>query len=73
MKTVLVFKTSVVNHYTAQKIKPLLDSLMHKGEKWNFDLEDCDHILRVEALTVQASAIIRNMNNAGFLCSELED
>jgi hypothetical protein len=73
MKTVLVFKTSVADNFAIHEIKPLLDKLMHKDEKWNFDLEDCDNILRVEALKIQASVIIKNMESAGFLCSELED
>ncbi|HEY0056568.1 MAG TPA: hypothetical protein VGB63_14535 [Pedobacter sp.] len=73
MKTVLVFKTSVADSFTIHKIKPILDRLMHNDGDWNFDLEDCDNILRVETLTIQASVIIKNMESAGFLCSELED
>ncbi len=73
MKAVLVFKTSVTTSQKAGRIKPLLDKLMNEGEKWNFDLEDCDHILRVEAVCLQPAVIIQNLNNAGFLCVELED
>ena len=54
MKTVLVFKTSVT---TTGQISPLLDNLIDKSEKWNFDLEDCDNILWVEAISLQAAAI----------------
>ena len=46
---------------------------MHSREKWNFDLEDCDRILRVEAFTLQASVIIEKLNLEGFFCAELED
>ena len=73
MKTVLVFKTSVTTSRKVSKIKPLLDDLMNECERWNFDLEDCDYILRVEAVSLQASAIIENLNHAGFTCAELED
>lgn len=73
MKTVLVFKTSVTTSRKADMVKPLLDNLMDKGEKWNFDLEDCDHILRVEAIFLQAAVIMENLKNAGFACVELED
>lgn len=73
IKTVLVFKTSVTTDRKVSKIKPLLDSLMDKSEKWNFDLEDCDHILRVEAVSLQPSVIIEKFKNAGFACIELED
>ncbi|QCR21616.1 hypothetical protein [Pontibacter sp. SGAir0037] len=73
MKTVLVFKTSVSTCCCALQVKPLLDELMGSGETWNFDLEDCDRILRVEAVSLQASIIIRSLNEAGFACEELED
>lgn len=51
----------------------MLDSLMGSGESWNFDLEDCDHILRVEAFSLQASVIISSLRQAGYACEELED
>jgi len=46
MKTVLVFKTSVTTTGQISRISLFLDNLMDKSEKWNFDLEDCDNILR---------------------------
>lgn len=73
METVLVFKTSVTTNRKVSKVKPLLDSLLNRSEKWNFDLEDCDHILRVEAISVQAAAVIQKLRDAGFACVELED
>lgn len=73
MKTVLVFKTSVTTTDKARLVKPLLDNLMDTSEKWNFDLEDCDNILRVEAVSVHPSVIIQNLQNAGFGCEELKD
>ena len=73
METVLVFKTSVKTNRSVSKVKPLLDRLLDKSEKWSFDLEDCDHILRVEAVSVQATAIIEKLRHAGFACQELED
>lgn len=73
METVLVFRTSVTTNRKISKVRPLLDSLMNRSEKWNFDLEDCDRILRVEAVSVQASAIIEKLECAGFACEELED
>ena len=56
-----------------RKLKPLLDKLMCEGDKWNFDLEDCDHILRVETRTLTATAIIQQLEMAGYECRELED
>jgi hypothetical protein len=73
MKTVLVFKTSITNNEKANEVRGLLDNLMDIREKWNFDLEDCDHILRVEAESVHPSTIIKQLENAGFACEELQD
>lgn len=55
------------------KVKPILDRLMQTDDKWNFDLEDGDHILRVETWSIQASTIITELRNAGYRCAELED
>lgn len=72
MKRILVFKTSV-HEPQLGLVKPVLDKLMDKNEQWNFDLEDCDHILRVEAFSLQAHAIIEHLDKAGFSCIELQD
>lgn len=73
MQTVLVFKTTVTNHNQVKQIRPVLDQLLSPPEKWTFDLEDCDNILRVVAQTLPADAIINTLNQAGFSCEELAD
>lgn len=49
MKVVEVFKTNIKNPDTAQLIIEKLKELL-PGTKINFDLEDCDCILRVETV-----------------------
>ncbi len=39
--------------------------------KWNFDLEDCDNIFRVENSKISNTAIISIFNTVGFECIEL--
>ena len=73
MKKVLVFKTSVENPHDLESIEPLLNSLMSTNERWSFDLEDCEHILRVEAVSIEAGIIIECLTRVGFSCAELED
>ena len=73
MKTVLVFKTSVTSQSGIDRVKHLLNDLLHENERWNFDLEDCDRILRVEAFHIQASKIEEQLKQAGFMCAELPD
>jgi hypothetical protein len=72
-KTIWVFRTNVSTRMDQHKVKPQLDRLMRKDDKWNFDLEDCDHILRVETSSLAASSIIDVLVHAGYRCEELED
>jgi len=71
MKTVLVFKTSVTGRSEVNTLKPQLNQLINANERWNFDLEDCDNILRVETFSTQARAIKDTLQQQGFLCEEL--
>ena len=48
MNKVLLFKTSVCNQTDISKLKVHLANAIKNG-KWNFDLEDCDNILRIES------------------------
>ena len=67
-----IFKTNVQQNSQAKKLVALL--CRHFPEsKINFDLEDCDRILRVEAFTLQATLVMETLNHEGFFCAELED
>ena len=55
------------------RLKPILDRLIQPDDQWNFDLEDCDHILRVVTWSIPALTIIDEVKNAGYRCEELED
>lgn len=71
MKTVLVFKTSISNNEEVKKLNPLLNKLMKKNDLWNFDLEDCDNILRVETNHLQPESVLGLLGMHGFYCEEL--
>lgn len=71
MKTVLVFKTSVGNNWSIHQLTPYLNRLINKNGQWNFDLEDCDNILRVETQSPDANAIKVLLQTKGFVCEEL--
>jgi hypothetical protein len=45
---ILVFKTSVKTKMQVMKLKPHIDSIL-PAAKWNFDLNDCDRILRIDS------------------------
>lgn len=63
-----VFKTSVdTKSKLAQATLRLCELLPHT--QWNFDLEDCDNILRIETQSEITDLIL---NNGVFDCIELK-
>jgi len=70
---ILVFKTSVQSIAEIDQLKPDLDALLTSTEKWNFDLEDCDRILRVESVVTSVDAVIELLSGRGVECAELAD
>lgn len=69
---VLVFKTSVETPDQIQYLTPKLNALAGQGS-WNFDLMDCDRILRIVTYELEACEAVLLLHNFGFCCNELED
>jgi hypothetical protein len=69
---VLVFKTSVPDKQSAQRVTPVLNSLAGKG-CWNFALDDCDKILRIASPNVNPARAVFILKQFGFECKELDD
>ena len=67
---VLIFKTSVANKQQVSRVHYLLSSLSDI-KQYNFDLEDCDHVLRVVSKGVEPQTINHMLAIAGFTCEEL--
>lgn len=70
MKNVAVFKTNVRFTQEANLIGKML-KIMFKSIDVNFDLEDRDHILRVETENINEVQISRTMNELGYNCVAL--
>lgn len=68
---VLIFTTSVEKPEQIREVKPLLTAVP-AITGWNFDLEDCDKILRVEASNISPRYIESLLQTAGYHCQELE-
>lgn len=66
-----VFKTDVDKEEEAEAIVREL-SEYYPEHRINFDLEDCDKILRVEGRALQPRNIITYMNKLSYQCSVLE-
>ena len=69
---ILVFKTSVKYKKWVKKLKPLLDKHLINSN-WNFDLEDCDKILRVDTPMEISGLVISLLTESGFSCEELQE
>jgi hypothetical protein len=65
-----VFKTNITCNETAEQILCALQ-IRFPFSKINFDLEDCDKILRVEDHQVCVRTVIELFNQRGFECEEL--
>lgn len=68
-----VFKTSVTDSVQAAAVKPILRQILPPEGTWNFDLEDCDKILRVDAAALAVENLINSLKSEGILCEELPD
>ncbi|HEY8929337.1 MAG TPA: hypothetical protein VIM55_09110 [Mucilaginibacter sp.] len=68
---VLVFKTNVTSRKKVSMVAPLLTSFP-KIRQWNFDLDDCDKVLRVEATGLNPGSVEQLLLAAGFDCRELD-
>lgn len=65
-----VYKTNVNTKSQLKKAKPVLNSLILVS-KWNFDLEDCDKILRIESNESCSDKVITELLKIGINCEEL--
>ena len=68
---IFVFKTSVKTKTQAKKLKPHINKLISNA-KWNFDLDDCDKILRIDSEENIISVIMNLLNIHNYNCEELE-
>jgi hypothetical protein len=66
-----VFKTNVKKTNEAKKIVDELRQVF-PGSKINFDLQDCDKILRIDGYNNIALEVIQALTSKGFVCEELE-
>ena len=66
-----VFKTNIHDKTTANNI--LADLNQHFPRcKINFDLDDCDKILRIESEKVVPEEVTRILKHKGYYCEVLE-
>jgi hypothetical protein len=66
-----IFKTSVKTNRQVLSLKSHIHKMLPKG-KWNFDLEDCDTILRIDNEENVVSSIINLLKSHNFYFTNLE-
>lgn len=55
---IYVFKTSVKTKKAAKHLRPHLNNLL-SASLWNFDLDDCDRILRIDNQKLNSEKVIK--------------
>jgi hypothetical protein len=68
---ILVFKTDVSSKKKVSKVSALLTSFP-AIQQWNFDLDDCDKVLRIVATDLRPGSVESLLHTAGFNCQELD-
>lgn len=68
-----VFKTNVTNNHQARVVVGMIQDRF-EGYRVNFDLDDCDHILRIEATgVIEADTLITFLRDMGVKAETLPD
>ena len=71
LSNIFIFKTNIQTEFDKLRIKNVLDA-SQKVLKWNIDLDDADHVLRIVSDSLSPEQIISVIDYVGFECSELE-
>lgn len=70
---ILIYKTSLKTRTKVRHVQQLFDGHPLVNE-WSVDTEDCDHVLRVEAMTdLKYSDVTCLLNAFGYYCELLTD
>ena len=68
---ILVYKTNVTSKKKVSKVSALLTSFP-TIKQWNFDLDDCDKVLRIVATDIKPGFVESLLHNAGVNCQVLD-
>lgn len=68
---VMVFVTNVYQPEQVSRVQPLLTAIPAIAD-WNFDLDDCDHILRIVSDDLSPRTVEVLLRNEGLDCYELQ-
>jgi tRNA G26 N,N-dimethylase Trm1 len=66
-----IFKTNVQKTEEAKRIVGLLQG-QYPDSRINFDLNDCDKVLRIDCQRIDVSEVISALAENGFFCEALQ-
>jgi hypothetical protein len=69
---ILIFKTNLNHPEHIHRVQPVIQN-MPGIQRWNVDMQDCDNVLRIEAIELSARTVEAVLQNAGYYCEELQD
>ena len=69
---ILIFKTDIANRWHVGVLQQLFTQ-MQGIIKYSVDVEDVDHVLRIETKTVKAPQVQHVLLQAGYYCEEMTD
>jgi hypothetical protein len=69
---ILIFKTDIANRYHYSNASQVLQNIPGIL-RWTVDMEDVDHVLRIETLHLEPANIEKPLAQAGYYCREMED
>ena len=69
---VLVFKTNLDNPEIVKNAEPFILNIPGIS-RWNLDMQDCDNVLRIEAVELSPRSVEMVLQQAGYYCEELQD
>lgn len=69
---IFIFKTDIVDHQSYNKLAEFLNQLSDVV-RWNLDMQDCDHVLRIESEKESIEYYVNAINNLSINCEELPD
>ena len=71
LSNIFIFRTNIQTEFDKLRVKNVLDA-SQKVLKWNVDMDDVDHVLRVVSDSLTPNQIISVLDYVGFECAELE-
>ena len=72
MKDLFIFRTNIDNKSEFLSLKRDIKKI-RGAYSCTIDLDDRDKVLRVECENLDLAEIVKEVNNHGFFCEELED